>query len=88
MDGPLVIVPESPFTCQNLTSAFVIALPCSTITEVVEKAIQQAYISFDLRLAEYIEIGGWENHSSVYRISTFEQLPLVVRETYREKFFG
>ena len=45
-------------------------------------------MSFDLRLAEYIEIGGWENHSSVYRISTFDQLPVVVQESYAQKFLG
>ena len=87
-DGILVIVPESPFASGPLTSTFVIALPCFEISQAVEDAVSQAFISFDLRMADYFETGGWENHSSTYRISSSSDLPPVVQESYRRSFFG
>ena len=87
-EGILVIVPESPFASGPLTSTFVIALPCFKIGQAIQEAVSQAFISFDLRMADYLEIGGWENHSSTYRISSVNDLPAVVQESYAKSFLG
>ena len=87
-EGNLVIAPESPYARGPLSSVFVITLPCFELSTAVHDAVSQAFISFDLRLADFIEIGGWVNHSSAYQIVSFEQLPRVVHETYAQNFLG
>ena len=74
-EGNLVIVPESPFEISQLSSIFVTALPCSYVNLTISNVISQAFIHFDLRLADFIEIGGWVNHSSAYQVLSFEELP-------------
>ena len=64
----LLIVPESPFKSSDLSSIFVIALPCLGLTETMQEVISYTIVCFDLRLGNYIEIGGWVNHSSAYQI--------------------
>ena len=70
-----MIVPESPFEINELSSIFVTALPCSYVNLTINNVIDQAIINFDLRLADFIEIGGWVNHSSAYQVLSFEELP-------------
>ena len=41
-----------------------------------------AFISFDRRLSDYIEIGSWINHKSAYQIVSFDELPNVVKNAY------
>ena len=68
-------MPESPFEINELSSIFVTALPCSYVNLTINNVIDQAFINFDLRLADFIEIGGWVNHSSAYQVLSFEDLP-------------
>lgn len=88
LEKNLVIVPESPYAKDPLSSVFVIALPCHMVTQAVQDAVVQSWISFDLRLGESFEIGGWANHKSAYEINHFYQLPAIVKDKYRERFLG
>ena len=68
VSGDLMFVPGCPFSDKDLSSVFVVALPCFQLTKSVEDQVMNVFMSFDLKLANFIEIGGWVQHSSAYQI--------------------
>jgi hypothetical protein len=86
----ILIDPQGPYSENERCSVFVISIPLQKafISERDQLSMAQAYISFDTRLRETIEIGGWLNHSSKYEvIAGFEGLHQSVRERYTEQYY-
>ena len=54
----------------------------------IEEIVNSTIVCFDLRLGDYIEIGGWVNNSSAYQIVSFNDLPCAVHEAYGQAFLG
>ena len=86
--GDVVFVPGSPFKTSDLSSCFVVSLPFTRLSQSVSNLVLQACVSFDCKLANYIEIGGWVQHSSSYQIVNFNELPVSVLSQYTSQYLN